>query len=335
MSNERSTVGVRPWLPWPLCDWPWWTEPVRAERLAAFRIGVAIVLLIDIFTLYLPHAGVFFGRESLGSPEVFVRPPSSFRWSALRGVESSAVLDGILVTWAVAAAFLLVGVLPRLSAIVAWALSISFIGINGYLHNSGDNVRTIELFYLMLCPCAAVWSLRRVARPESSRGVEQATDIPFEDSGRATRSPAVYVHAWPLRLLFVQLMIIYFFNGVYKMLGSHWREGDVMHYVLCNLAWTRISYAQLPLPFPIIQFFTWCTLIWELGFPLLVMIPRIRVLVLWIGIGFHLGTLVLLQLCAFPMYMMCMYLPLVPWEKYVDRWRQRTAGLLAAENATA
>jgi uncharacterized membrane protein YphA (DoxX/SURF4 family) len=274
--------------------------------LAAFRIGVAIVLLIDVFTLYLPHANVFFGRDSLGSPEVFVRPTAPFRWSALRGVESPEIVDAALVTWAVAAAFLLIGVLPRLSAVVAWAFSVSFIGINGYLHNSGDNVRTIELFYLMLCPCAAVWSL-------SSRKARSAPEP----------SSPVYVHAWPLRLLFVQLMIIYFFNGVYKLLGSHWREGDVMHYVLCNVAWTRVSYAQLPLPFPIIQLFTWSTLIWELSFPLLVMIPRIRVLALWIGIGFHIGTLVLLQLCAFPMYMMCMYLPLVPWEKYVDRWRRR------------
>jgi Vitamin K-dependent gamma-carboxylase len=306
MSNERGTVGLRPWLPWPFCDWPWWTEPVRAERLAAFRIGVAVVLLVDVFTLYLPHAGVFFGRNSLGSPEVFVRPTAPFRWSALRGVESPEILDAFLVTWAVAAAFLLVGVLPRPSALVAWALSVSFMGINGYLHNSGDNVRTIELFYLMLCPCAAVWSLsgRKASSPEGQN------------------SP-VYVHAWPLRLLFVQLMIMYFFNGVYKLLGSHWREGDVMHYVLCNIGWTRFSYAQLPLPFPIIQLFTWTTLIWELSFPFLVMIPRVRVLILWIGIGFHLGTLVMLQLCAFPMYMMCMYLPLVPWEKYVDWWRGR------------
>jgi uncharacterized membrane protein YphA (DoxX/SURF4 family) len=226
----------------------------------------------------------------------------------LRGVESREAVMGVFVIWAVAATFLLVGVLPRLSALVAWALSISVIGINGYLHNSGDNVRNIELFYLMLCPCAAVWCL----------GGRQ--------SGSATQeSSPLYVHAWPLRLLFVQLMIIYFFNGVYKSLGSHWREGDVMYYVLCNIAWTRFSYAELPLPFPVIQLLTWSTLVWELGFPLLVMMPLTRKPALWMGIGFHLGTAVSLQLCAFPMYMICMYLPLVPWEKYADSWRQRAA----------
>src|SRR5947199_96620 len=103
---------------------------------------------------------------------------------------------------------------------------------HGESHNSGDNVRTIELFYLMLCACAAVWSLPAcISRSLNVRDRETPADV--------------YVHAWPLRLLFVQLVILYFFNGVYKALGSHWREGDVLHYVLGNLAWTRISYAQL------------------------------------------------------------------------------------------
>ena len=113
--SERKTVGLRPWLPWPLCDSPWWTQPVRAERLAALRIGVAIMLLVDIFALYLPHAAAFFGRDSLGSPEVFAEAASSIRWSILRGIESPAAVTGVFIVWAVAAAFLLVGVLPRLS----------------------------------------------------------------------------------------------------------------------------------------------------------------------------------------------------------------------------
>ena len=139
--SECTTVGVRPWLPWPLCDSPWWTKPVRAERLAALRIGVAIMLLVDVFTLYLPHADAFFGRDSLGSPEVFAPSALSLRWSLLRGVESPAAVTGVFVVWAVSATLLLLGVLPRFSAMVAWALSVSVIGINGYLHNSGDNVR--------------------------------------------------------------------------------------------------------------------------------------------------------------------------------------------------
>ena len=53
---EPPVTGVNPWLPWPLPRWPWWTRPVRAERLAALRVGVGLVLLIDVLGHYLPRA---------------------------------------------------------------------------------------------------------------------------------------------------------------------------------------------------------------------------------------------------------------------------------------
>jgi hypothetical protein len=309
MMETRTVVGLTPWLPWPLSRWPWWTEPVRAERLAAFRIGVAIVLLLDILGTYWPKAPDFFGANSLSSPDVFGETARALgRWSLLRGNDDPLLVQGVLVLWTCTAVFLLLGWLPRLSAALAWILSISIFSVNLYLHNAGDNVRAIALFYLMLSPCGAVWSwpgwVGRIANPSYQR-------VP-------PPSGPVYVPAWSLRLLFVQMVIIYFFNGVYKLAGPNWREGDILHYVLGNLAWTRFSYAQVPLPYPLLQALAWGTLAWELAFPLLVFSPRTRALALWMGVGFHLGTGSLLQLGPFPLYMMCLYLPLVPWERYID-----------------
>jgi hypothetical protein len=301
--SEPTVVGLNPWLPWPLARWPWWTRPVRAERLAALRIGVALTLLLDVLGTYWPQVQDFFGRDSLGSPEVFegMRGPMA-RWSLLRGIEDPALIRIILLIWVIAAGLLLIGWLPRLCAGIAWILSMSFIGLNYYLHNAGDNVRTILLFYLMLSPCGAVWSWRgwRQQSKGSSRG-------------------AVYVPAWPLRLLFVQMILIYFLNGLYKFTGPDWRAGNMLHYVMGNVAWTRFAYPQMALPYLLLQLLTWTTLVWELGFPLLVLLPSTRKLALWMGVGFHLGTGLLLQLGPFPLYMMCFYLPLVPWERSTQR----------------
>jgi uncharacterized membrane protein YphA (DoxX/SURF4 family) len=300
--SDALVVGVKPWLPWPLVRWTWWTQPVRAERLAALRIGVAAVLLLDVFGTYLPLAGDFFGRDSLGSPEVFGSPDNK-RWTIFRAIEDPAIVQVSLGLWGLAAGFLLVGAWPRLNAAIAWLMSLSIYGINSYLHNSGDNVRTIALFYLMLCPCGAVWSLRE-----------------YPGGRTGPRREPVYISPWALRLLFVQLVFIYFFNGLYKLAGSHWREGDMLQTVMGNLAWTRVSAAQFPLPGVLTQFLTWSVLIWEVGFPLLILIPLLRPSILWIGVAFHLGTM-FLQLGPFPLYMLCLYLPLIPWEKYVDRRR--------------
>src|SRR5260370_18779267 len=100
-------AGVDPWLPWPLSRWSWWTEPVRAERLAALRIGFAIVLLVDVLVQYLPHYADFFGAGSLGSPEVFAgRVHGHWHWSVLRGIEDGRFFLPVMLVWVGAAVLL-------------------------------------------------------------------------------------------------------------------------------------------------------------------------------------------------------------------------------------
>jgi hypothetical protein len=297
MDSER-TVGTSPALPWPLCRWSWLTLPERAERLAAFRIGVALVLLWDILFAYWPLADAFFGLGSLGSPEIFGSAKHGWqRWSMFRGVHDPFLYRMILLSWASAAFCLLLGVVPRVAACWCWLCSMSVMGINYYLHNSGDNVRTISLFYLMLSPCGAVWTL-----PRWLRGYKPET---------------VFVQAWPLRLLFVQMALIYCINGIYKLGSSQWDSGIVMHDVMANLSWTRVSYAMIPLPLIFLKLQTWTVLIWEVSFPLLVLLRFTRTPALALGVFFHVGTAVLLQIGAFPLYMICLYLPLAPWERWI------------------
>lgn len=297
--NERTVVGLTPWLPRPLSGSAWWTEPVRAERLAALRIGVGLVLLLDVLGTYLPRAGDFFGHESLGAPGVFAAPASPFNshHGLLGGIESPAAWVAVLLVWAGCGLFLALGVAPRLSALVAWLLSMAVIAVNFHLHNSGDRVRTILLFYLMLCPCGAVWGMA------------------------ARREGPVYVAPWALRLLFVQLAVIYFFNGVYKLLGSGWQSGDVMYYVMSNAGWSRLPPSAVPLPPLLLMLMTYLVLFWEIGFPLLVLMPAARTPTLLLGAAFHIGTGLALQLGPFPLYMLCFYLPLLPWERLTPAGR--------------
>ncbi len=439
--TEQRIEGLRPWLPWPLRHWRGWTEPVRAERLAALRIGLAVVLFLDILLTYWPNVTDFFGADSLShSPGLdpfsnYTRWPR-WNWSILRGLghptnwtlmvgmwllatiwlwaklsstpdgeersgpgvvpwlwsmasalavvstwvrlellpsdtsptlagclafatalvawglafvwlwlyrrrsrrwfdaslwaawaiatvlllagverwrqlmidgdagwrlrelltdwdQNSAVVRGAMVAWLVAAALLALGLATRVAAIAAWALANSFDNLVPSINNNGDVVRNILLFYLMVSPCGAAWSVDAFIK-------------------RKTRP--VFIHPWILRLLMLQMIVIYFFNGAYKLFGTSWTEGDSLYYVLANPTMTRVSYAQFPLPAVVLRVLTYTVLAWELAFGLLVAWRRTRVTALVLGALFHLGIWAALELGFFSAYMLTMYLPLVPWE---------------------
>lgn len=300
-------VGLQPWLPWPLDRWQWLTQPVRAERLAALRIGIALVLLVDIATTYLPAIHDFFGGNSLGSPATVAyrfREPRWY-WSVLYGVDDHAVIESCAYAWLAATSLFLLGAATPISGAATWVLSTSFATINPHIDNAGDVIRGIALFYLILTPCGAVWSFDACWR-----------------RWRAGHCPRSFVHPWALRLLFVQMCFIYCMNGLYKITGKEWTNGDSLYYVLGDLTLTRWSFAEFPMPYWLTKIMTWFVLGWEIGFPVLVILPWTRTVALLFGVAFHIGIGLSMELGGFVFYMLCLYLPLLPWERLAYRKSQ-------------
>src|SRR5438067_6223866 len=68
---DARVFGLKPWFPWPLSRWHWLTEPLPAERLAALRIGVALVMFLDVVSSFYACRNDLFGPDSLGDPRDF------------------------------------------------------------------------------------------------------------------------------------------------------------------------------------------------------------------------------------------------------------------------
>lgn len=294
------TVGLQPWYPWPLGRWPWWTKPVRAERLAALRIGLAAWLLFDVLTTYLPNVTTFFGRGSLGEPPLYnwLWTEKRWSWSLFYGVQDPAYLYLGTLVWIIAIVGLLTGCFTRICAVVVFVLSTSFANLNYNIDNAGDTVRGIILFYLAIAPCGAVWSV---------------------DAWRSRRPGPVFIYPWPLRLLFLQMILIYWANGLHKLVGRDWQHGDSLYYVLADATLSRWSAAQFQLPYWLTRLMTWTVLTWEVSLPALLVWRPVRLVALCFGALFHVGIWVTMELGFFPPYMLCLYLPLLPWEKLADR----------------
>lgn len=256
MPESGGLTGMTPWTPWPLSRWSWWSAAISAKRLAALRICLSAVLLVDILASYWPHCDHFFGKDSLGDPALYayLYAKPHWVWSILKGVTDHSVIRTAMIVWMVFTGFLCIGFLTRIRAVMVWVLSTSFANLNVDIDNAGDQIRGITLLYLMLAPSGAVWSI----------------DALLQGRKRPQR-PEPMIHPWPVRLLFIQLMCVYFFNGLFKVVGDDWLHGDSLYYVLCDLTLSRWSYAQWPLSPWVIRLLSWLVVAWELSFPLLVL----------------------------------------------------------------
>ena len=295
--SEPRVVGVRPWFPWPLSRWPWWTESVPAERVAALRIVTALVLLLDLLLCNLPHFGTLFSPDALGGRDLYAdhfRDDHAY-WSVLRVLPDSWGPHAVFAVWVASAVGLLVGWRPLACGLIAWACAVSVWNVQPGIHNGGDRLRNTLLLMVAASCSGAVWGVSSVRAKGDVR--------------------PVMVPGWPVKVLFVQLAVLYFFSAYFKAISPLWRSGYVMYWVSHDLYWSLYPGPASRLPVWLHQLSAVVALIWELGFPVLATMKRTRAVVLGLGVFFHLGTLFTLEVGNFALYSIACYTAFAPWER--------------------
>lgn len=300
--RDGAVVGIQPWFPWPLSRWPWWTEAIPAERVAALRIVTASVLLFDLLFTYLPHFHTLFSPEALGGRDLYAGKfrDDHYFWSLLRWLPEGWGPQAVFAVWIVAAVGLLVGWRPLICGLLAWVCAVSVWNIAPGAHNGGDRLRHTLLLMVAVSHAGAVWGVGSIRHRGEPR--------------------QVLVPGWPVKVLFVQLAALYFFSGYYKLLSPIWRNGYVMYWASHDLYWSLYPEPATWLPVWLHRLSAQITLIWELGFPLLAVLPRTRVPTLVLGVLFHLGTLFTLEVGCFALYSIACYTAFVPWERGRELW---------------
>jgi hypothetical protein len=310
MSTEVRHAGIPPSLPGALGRCECLNGWIPAERVAALRIATGVVLLLDLAFGYWSHLGTLLSAESLGGRDLFAHQfrDGHFFWSILRWLPESWGPTALLAVWTASAVALVVGWRPIVAGLVAWACAVSFASYAPWMHNGGDRLRATLFLMIAASSAGAVWGLSSLRRQGETR--------------------PVVVPAWPVTVLLVQLTVLYFFSGVYKLLSEQWRSGYVMYYAAHDLAWCLTPAQSSRMPVWFHQISGWVTLFWELGFPLLVAMRGTRAIALGLGVIFHAGTFLTLEVGAFALYAIACYAAFVPWERL--RWPTLAATSRAA-----
>jgi len=236
-------------------------------------------------------------NEMMGPHGVFpTQPALPYSWGIFQLWNSN---EAVLIGWAillVSAIALTFGWHSRLAAILVFVLILSFQRRDPWFLNAGDCVVRIEALFMALAPCGAALSLDQRRRTGSFWSAQ-------------TR------RVWPIRLIQVQMSIIYIASVQVKLSGGAWLQGYAVSYAL------RIQDMQR-LPAPewfttnalMMNAMTWGAIATELAVGVLVWNRRLRPWVLAAGLLLHSVIDINIEIGIFSYAMFVLYIAWIPPE---------------------
>lgn len=284
------------WGAWRSVRGAWnrfWFREVDGLPLGAVRIAHAAAALFvwietaPLLKRYYSDAGEFpiVGARRWG-PEYVTR---FFMLDVLGSLEAVVVLFTLFLICLVALA---VGYRTRLAAWGAWLLLVWFQYRNPTFLNGGDEVLRLTGLYL---------ALAYTALPARDRAL--SLDRRRAGDGRGLAR----VPAWTIRTVQVQVALLYFVSGFWKLQGETWWDGRAMVYALDNVTFTRFGLPGWEGLQPVLAVAGVAVLLWELLFPLLVAGERTRRGALLFGAAFHLGIFVAMNIGVFALAVLATY----------------------------
>jgi len=253
-----------------------WFRPQPTSTLAVLRI--AFGLLTTAWAIMLaPDTNTFFGPNGLG------------------GSQRAAPL--VVAALFVAAIGVTIGFHTRLAAAAVLFCLVWLSRVNPLVWNTGDVLLRHVALFLAMAPAGESLSVDRWRR-------DRATFWEFP-----SRPP------WPIRLIQLQVVLMYVVTVWVKLHGWTWLHGTAVSYVLRIPGETRFL---LPTGITASPFWahvlTWGTLVVEAAFPLLVWNRRTRPVALTLGVSLHLAIHFTLRVGLFSWTVLVAYLAFLPPE---------------------
>ncbi|QHS15935.1 HTTM domain-containing protein [haloarchaeon 3A1-DGR] len=305
---------------------------IDRRALAAFRIGLGVVILVDLL-LRSRHLRALYTDSGVLTTDALASayPP-------LAGVSLHAVADSVAGPAGVAALFVLAGVAAlalavgyhsRLAAAVSLAFALSLQARNPFVLNSGDLLLWQLCLFATLLPIGSRWSVDAVRpsarsdRPPSNRPPSDRTSADRASADRmSTGRTDVQVASVATAALLVHVALVYVTNAVFKLRGDRWIAGDG-----AAIAFSMDQFTVLLGP--------WVagspTLLWVLNYawlgllvasPLLVLATgRVRTAVAAGIIGGHAGMVLTMAIAVFPLVSLVSLLPFLGsgvWDRIED-----------------
>ncbi len=265
-----------------------WFAPEPTSTLAVYRIAYG--LLVFAWTVpFAPDLSAFFARGAIQD-----RPHTDIAngwWGVLNVTDTRGLVTAVFVVLLLASLCLAVGFRTRLASVLVFVGVISLEHRTPSLFNAGDGLIRIIAFFLMFAPAGESLSVDRWLKNR-----DRFWEFP-------ARAP------WALRLIQVQVSVLYIFSVWEKLHGSAWRNGTAVSLSLGLQDLQRFAPPSFVIHSLFLSWvFTYGTLAIELMIGVLVWNRAARPLVLALGASMHLSISLALRVSFFSEAVVTSYL---------------------------
>lgn len=263
-------------------------HPESTLGIGAFRIIWCSLLLVS-FLCDLPHFYDFFGPHgliSLSTVKTQFQVPhlNIFHWMGV----SYSFLSVFMVLYGIALVAGILGFYTRHALVFILIGLVSLHQRNIWFLSSSEVLMRIVCVYMIFSPAGRSLSLDAYFAKKEGRPWSQF------------HSP------WVLRLIQIQLSVVYVWTVWHKLKGDTWFDGTALYYA------SRLeNMTNFPVPFLFdsvffIKLMTWGTLILELALGTLIWFKEFRKPLLIAGVFFHLGIEYTMSIPFFELVMMAL-----------------------------
>jgi len=284
-TTEASTPAMSQWD-------RFFFRPQSTAPMTLVRVGWGVIATAWAVSL-LRDIDPFFVKGDL----MYERTLSPGAWNVLPhlpGAHAGLIVCLVLLVAGVATA---VGWHTRISSLVAVLMMVLLQRANSAIFNSGDLLLRQIGICVALSPCGLLWSLD--ARRDRRQGrVRNLLRAPFG-----------------MRFLQLSLCLGYFLSAWTKSRGTTWQDGTAIGLSLRIEDLQRFVAPEWLFDLGVIlNLFTWATLAFEATFGVLVWNRRLRPWVIGVGVAFHLGIDLFLDIGFFSIAIFLAYAAFIPDE---------------------
>lgn len=272
----------------------WLTGEPRALTSLGFIRSVYGLTTLALLVTSWPIRHLLFGPSGLLSKEDIKaqwRSPES--WSVFDLAANTLTFDLIYVFFIFIAILTMLGVGGRLILLLNYIGTWSLFSQNPLIGDGGDNLMYICGIFLLFTDCFNRFTILKYHPRRMS--VSRTLHLPCWAIN--------IVHNTGVLLIAVQICIVYFIAGTFKMQGEMWTNGTALYYVLRNPEYyipgvEFLFYFAAP---SVIG--AYLTVLSQVFFPFLVVFRGTRVWAVIIMMTFHIGIATIMGLTSFALLM--------------------------------